>query len=508
MKNQPAFVTEIPLKVSPAQEAALNKRFHAAQQVYNACLGECLRRLDLMRESKAYQAARKMPRGAARGKGELKKQAQARARTFYDLNEKFGFRKYDLQSWAKQFGYSWPGHHLDSQSVKKLSQRAFETTQQHAFGQRGRPKFKRAGAVNSVETITNTQGIIWRKQQVIWNAGRYGQKMVLEAIIDLEDEVLQHGLESPIKYVRLIRRSLNGRLRFYAQLVNEGLPLQRFALGQGTVGLNVGPSALAIVNVEQGYARLLQFCEALQINQKEIRRLQRQIARQRRANNPANYEPDRWQYRPGQKAKLKKGPLKKGPKVWLRSNKQKRLEVRLAELYRRQTAHRKSLHGQLVNQIVSSCDTVKLQKLSYKAFQMMFGRSVGLRAPGMFVERLRRKMKAGGGVIEEFPPFEVKLAQRCHGCGRLVKKPLSQRWHKCECGVVAQRNLYSAFLAACVEDGEFNAPLAHERWSRLGPALRTALDDMQTGDSEDIYPSSFGLGQSRSRSSGTMSDSK
>jgi len=38
-------------------------RLEAVRQVYNACLGESLKRLTLMRESREYQAARKLPNG-------------------------------------------------------------------------------------------------------------------------------------------------------------------------------------------------------------------------------------------------------------------------------------------------------------------------------------------------------------------------------------------------------------------------------------------------------------
>lgn len=77
MTTTPSFVTEISLKVTPSQERALNKRFEVARQDYNACLGECLKRLDLMRESKAWQKARLLPKG------------KNRTDTFKVLNETF-----------------------------------------------------------------------------------------------------------------------------------------------------------------------------------------------------------------------------------------------------------------------------------------------------------------------------------------------------------------------------------------------------------------------------------
>ena len=53
-----SFVREIPLKATPHDLAVLDVRLDAARQLYNACLRESLRRLDLMRESKPYRAAR------------------------------------------------------------------------------------------------------------------------------------------------------------------------------------------------------------------------------------------------------------------------------------------------------------------------------------------------------------------------------------------------------------------------------------------------------------------
>jgi hypothetical protein len=62
-KHTSSFILELPLRVSPVDAKACGIMLDAARNIGNAVLGEGLRRLDLMRESKAYQAARKMPRG-------------------------------------------------------------------------------------------------------------------------------------------------------------------------------------------------------------------------------------------------------------------------------------------------------------------------------------------------------------------------------------------------------------------------------------------------------------
>ena len=116
-------------------------------------------------------------------------------------------------------------------------------------------------------------------------------------------------------------------------------------------------------------------------------------------------------------------------------------------------------------------DSFHFEKLSYRAFQRRYGKSVGRKAPGQFVALLRRKAVSAGGTVHEFPTRSTKLSQTCH-CGSVVKKPLSQRWHSCSCGVEAQRDLYSAFLATCVEGDRLDADQARTRWSGVDTLLR------------------------------------
>ncbi len=164
---------------------------------------------------------------------------------------------------------------------------------------------------------------------------------------------------------------------------------------------------------------------------------------------------------------------------------------------RKQAEHRKSLHGQLANHIFSLGNVIKLEKLSYRAFQRIYGKSVGVRAPGMFVSMLKRKAVSAGVSVTEFSTRTTKLSQVCL-CGQVKKKPLSQRWHICECGVVAQRDLFSAFLATCVEDEKLNADFARDLWqSGMDACLRAALSEVQPA-SGGGFPASFGFGRRQS----------
>jgi transposase len=465
----PSFVLELPLRVTPTQERRLLARLEAARQVYNGCLGESLRRLALLRQSRAYQAARKLPKGP--------RKARARNLAFREANAVVDFREYNLHAYAAQFNHCWLGEHLDINTIQKLATRAFKAVQQHSFGRRGRPRFKGRNQMDTVEGKSNRSGIRWREPCVEW----LGLK--LEAIIDAGDPVIAHGLAARVKYVRVVRRKIEGRSRFYVQLVCEGKPYQKEKnyVGEGDVGLDIGPSTIAAVGDEEAF--LAQFCAELEPRQKKIRVLQRKIDRQRRANNPDNYNAD--------------GTIRPGARRWHKSGHQLRTDAALAELYRKQAAHRKSLHGQMVNRILRMGNVIKMEKLSYRAFQRRYGRSVGMRAPGMCVVHLRRKAGSADALVDEFPTYPTKLSQTCHGCGTVAKKPLSQRWHRCECGVIAQRDLYSAFLAKCVEGDRLNADRARREWSEgVDNLLQAALSQIQepaSGSRNRKLPSSFGL---------------
>ncbi|MFZ0694889.1 MAG: hypothetical protein WAN51_12220, partial [Alphaproteobacteria bacterium] len=58
-----SFVLELPLNTTAGDGRDLSVRLDAARQIYNAVLGECLRVLALMRESRDWRRARAMPKG-------------------------------------------------------------------------------------------------------------------------------------------------------------------------------------------------------------------------------------------------------------------------------------------------------------------------------------------------------------------------------------------------------------------------------------------------------------
>jgi hypothetical protein len=100
-------------RVSPREERILLARLEAARQVYNACLGEARQRVQLVRESKAFQRARTLSRDDPE-----------RTPLFRAARAQHAFSDYALQAYAQPLGHSWLGEHLDSHVLAARSRRA------------------------------------------------------------------------------------------------------------------------------------------------------------------------------------------------------------------------------------------------------------------------------------------------------------------------------------------------------------------------------------------------
>ena len=443
-RKTPTFLLELPLCVNEGQAKRIRGHLEAGRQLYNAVLSEGQRRLWQMRADPAWQQARSIPRS----------HKQERAAAFSALRVQYRFSEYALHEAVKGLRVSWIAEHLDAVLAQTLATRAYQALNRVCVGEAKRVRFKSRGrGLGSLENKRNDTGL-----KFVLQSGTEGNRGTLiwkedelEAVIDWNDPVVKHGLGCRIKYARLVQRKASSPqaqgadaqgFRYFVQLALEGVAHQKkkHTVGSDTIGADLGPSTIALVP-RAAEANLMVFCAELEPDAQEIRRLQRKMDRQRRAANPGNYD---------EKGRIKKQGHQK--LHWASSRSYAKTRRRKAEKERKLAAHRKSLHGRKVHEIIAVGKTIILEKISYKAWQKQFGKSVGLRAPGMFVDHLRRTVASTGGTLMEIPTRQAKLSQFCHGCGKCVKKPLSQRWHHCACGVgPVQRDLYSAFLASTLD---------------------------------------------------------
>jgi len=126
----PTFILELAIVSSPRDEVELNARFEAARQLYNACLNEAKRRLDLLRQSNEFQHAKRMPKTV---KG---KRNKGRSLAFKALNAKFGFSEYSIMNHATKIRKSWINDHIDSSTSQKLASSFRKPSEAPGVGER------------------------------------------------------------------------------------------------------------------------------------------------------------------------------------------------------------------------------------------------------------------------------------------------------------------------------------------------------------------------------------
>jgi len=221
MKSKtPSFVLELPLKTTPAQESEIQVRLEAGRHLYNACLGEALKRLNLIRQSKEFQRIIVFP------------ESEERTDAFKNMNKEYGFTEYALHDYVAQIRDSWIREHINSHIAQKIATRAFKAVQKKAFGKTKNVRFKGKNQFDTLEGKNNDTGLIFENNVLSWSG------LEIPCIVEENNNVIAYGLnpEHRVKYCRIVRRKINSRNMFYIQLILEGHPYQNPELMIGTEG--------------------------------------------------------------------------------------------------------------------------------------------------------------------------------------------------------------------------------------------------------------------------------
>lgn len=454
-----------PLRPLPTQCREIGIRFFTGVRVYNAVLGEFIARSRAVKSDLAWAAARELPH---RSPGER----QIRRTAVRTVEQAHGFTLDAAQSFASSLRKSWVREHLPAQETQSLGARAFDAVRQWHVGTKGKPRFKSVkrglhslaakdgnGALRpKTDEAGALVGLQWGAGLVVPIApaavsGRRGREQQAE-LAEIEALIAAGKVRS----TRIVRTVINGRDTYRMQLVCDGRPSRRYPVGEGRVSFDLGPSQIAVA-VERsdgswsGWVEPL--ADAIRLDTLRLRRTQRHLDRQHRAGSPDCFRSD------GTHTWVRCG--------WRRSAAAMRTTRQVAELHRRLAEHRKTLHGALGNRLMGHGADIACERLDYVSWQKNFPRSVRDRAPGSLVEMVRRKAEsAGGQQLYEYNPRTTALSQTCL-CGNRKKKPLSQRVHRCECGIKEDRDLFSAYLGLHVRTGvdgvdRLDLPSARQGW--------------------------------------------
>ena len=253
--------------------------------------------------------------------------------------------------------------------------------------------------------------------------------------------------ESMRKLVRLLASDPRARvMRSTVQRVNGGWVIsftvqrspkrRRPRRANAAVGLDVGLTRLATLSTGHVAAN----SRPLQAQLRRLRRLQRQLDRQRRVNNPGNYHPD--------------GRGKKGAKNWVKSQRMVRTEQRIAKLHERVANLRREHAHQLTTSPVREFGVIGVETLAVKNLlgNRRLARHISDVGWGMVLGQLKYKTSWSHGSLLVAADRFYPSSKTCSSCGAVkAKLRLADRVFTCDddaCGHVQDRDENAALNLA------------------------------------------------------------
>jgi transposase len=169
-----------------------------------------------------------------------------------------------------------------------------------------------------------------------------------------------------------------------------------------------------------------------------LRRLQRQLDRQRRANNPGNY--------------LSDGRVEPGASDWVKSRRMLRTEQRLRRLHERVANLRREQAHQLTTYLTREFGVIGVETLAIANLirNRWLARHIADVGWGLILEQLKYKTSWSDGSMLVAADRFYPSSKTCSDCGTVrAKLALSERVFTCEaCGLVLDRDLNAALNLA------------------------------------------------------------
>lgn len=429
--DESRFVLRLALAPSAAQRVELLARMKQARKLYNIVLKECIKRVQFIKSNKTYQKICKARRASSvSDRKTFQAQLNAIQNSVPGLPGRSFSRWSALEKELRDLR-KVVAPRLGAQPANTIGERAFDTAAKWLYGG-DRPRFRKG---HEFISVNGNQHITLRDDP----NGRYVKWGDLEIPVWFRknDERVEYALSHRISSIEIV---FNGDT-FAAHCICVGSPMG-VPTRPGVVGVDPGVSHISVVSDDDAVKFDLRVTS--KAKWAYLRRLQRHAQRQADA------------------AKASKK----------RSKSLRKTRRDIARLQRKEATTNKQATNIIAKSIVARGSSIRMESNNYKAFQATYGKRMQSTRPGALARRITQ-------LTPDVTQVDCRLAlsQMCI-CGRRVKKKLSQRVHKCECGVTADRDLWSAFLARHVVTGKLDLDAARKAYptaqSRLSPRGRVA----------------------------------
>ena len=440
------YTYTLKLKTNNKMKKEINKRLQKGAVVYSETLKELLNRERKLKRDPLYKKAYKL------------KKSKERNAILNELDKKYKISKFSAIDIAlKKRKYFKLEQYIPSTVSNCLGDRAYLAFKKKHFVVNNTSRVIRPKMIDSLVSPSRS-GIRVTNGKVYYgvSVGKEKTHLLEIPIIYKNDDYEKEILRGKIIQNRIFKKVQNGKEQFYLQMIlkSEVAPSKYDTSDMfGNVGIDIGTSTVAVSSYYE--TKLEELAPGINKHEKEIARLSRKLDRQRRANNPQNYNED--------------GTVVRGKKTWTYSKKYYQIKNKLRKIKTKQAEARTLAHKTLANDIVGLGDRFVVEQMSFAGLQKRakeskvntktkkisskkrFGATIGHRAPATLISIIEQKCNSQRKTFIKADTKSVKASQFDHLTEEYTKHSLSNRV-KFVGDDKVQRDLYSAFLLAHVED--------------------------------------------------------
>lgn len=316
------YTLELKLNIKKySDQRYLENYFREVAKISNTVRRFAIRQITLLKRDKTYTDLLKQYVALEKGP-----EKEALSKQLSVIVKSYGLTQYDLQKSATKLRNHLK--YVHSAVYQKISDSVWKGVEKVLYSTGKQIHYKKWDEFLSFEGKKNTTGIIYKDGKVYINASpkRQNRGLILEVILP-KNQNSDHwyyetsALNDRTKYCRIVRKKFSTGWRYYVQLVQEGTPPLRHAVGTGRIGIDIGTSTVAAVSDTK--CHLTELGEGIEVQDKKIRKMQRKLERSRRTSNPDNYNAD--------------GTIKKGRKTWNYSRRYKKIRNELSAMQRKRS---------------------------------------------------------------------------------------------------------------------------------------------------------------------------
>lgn len=454
------FVIELPLKIEKWEADLINKRYELLRSIYNYAQNKLLRQFKYFEQMTEWKNCK-----TKKNKSDFFKKHPF---YFKGISSKITFSEYDITAFVEKLikkqvssNKTYKDFGINSSIAESIGKHIWSAWEKKIYNKGEKISFKKKGKLNSISVRKKSGyfgGIdvdlenMLLRLNINGKIGKKSNKITLPIVFDKPTEYemysFKNGIDS-INVVTIVRKLIRGNYKYYVQFTIEGKkPQKGRVLGKGKVGVDVGPSTVAVSSING--VQIITLAEKCDGIEHKCKLLERKMDRSRRATNPQNYNDN------GTIKKIKNEHLK-----WVYSKRYSKIRNKKCELQRKQAAIRKLQHNINTNELLKFGDSFIVENNPISAWQhkaketkinkngkiqskKRFGKSIANHAPAMFITILENKVKSLGG---ELIKVDIKNAASRFDFTNsdFVEHKLNERKITLSNGNTHQRDLLAAF---------------------------------------------------------------